>query len=99
MNPNTTNHHSGIKRGMRGKNMHRRENRAIPEKKAPDIIPPLAADSIRIVPLGGVEEVGRNMTAIEFGDDIVVVDCGIQFTDAETPGVDYILPNTRYLEE
>jgi len=39
------------------------------------------------------------MMAIEYGDDIVVVDSGIQFTDEETPGVDYILPNTAYLEE
>lgn len=94
MNPNST-----FKRGMRGKNMRHKSDRAIPQKKAPDIIPPLAPETIRIVPLGGVEEVGRNMTAIEYGDDIIVVDCGIQFTDAETPGVDYILPNTKYIEE
>lgn len=68
-------------------------------KKKPDIIPPLAENSIRIVPLGGVEEVGRNMTAVEFRNDIIVIDVGIQFTDTETPGVDYILANTKYLEE
>lgn len=79
--------------------MRRRNDRAIPEKKPYDIIPALAPDTIRIIPLGGVEEIGRNMTAIEFGDDIIVVDCGIQFTDAETPGIDYILPNTKYIEE
>jgi len=39
------------------------------------------------------------MTAIEFGDDIIVVDAGFQFKDEETPGIDYILPNTKYLEE
>ncbi len=61
-------------------------------------IPPIG-ESIRIVPLGGVEEVGRNMTAIEIKDDIIVVDCGIQFQEDETPGIDYILPNTKYLEE
>ncbi|MBX4199033.1 ribonuclease J [Candidatus Parcubacteria bacterium] len=88
-----------FKRGMRGKSMRRGSDRAIPQKKAPDVIPPIAEGVIRIVPLGGVEEVGRNCTAIEFGDDIIVVDCGIQFTDAETPGVDYILPNTKYIEE
>ncbi|MHB1330760.1 MAG: ribonuclease J [Minisyncoccota bacterium] len=84
---------------MRHKGIRRKGDRAIPEKKAPDVIPPIAEGIIRIVPLGGVEEVGRNMTAIEYGDDIIVVDCGIQFTDAETPGVDYILPNTKYIEE
>ncbi len=67
--------------------------------KGDEVIPPLAPDSIRIVPLGGVEEIGRNMTAIEYGDDIVVIDIGFQFKDENTPGIDYILPNTRYLEE
>jgi len=64
-----------------------------------DKIPPLAADSIRIIPLGGVEEIGRNMTAIEYGNDILIVDCGFQFREADTPGIDYILPNTKYLED
>lgn len=88
-----------FKRGMRHKNVRRQGQRPIAEKKPHDIIPPIEEGVIRIIPLGGVEEVGRNMTAIEYGNDIIVVDCGIQFTDAETPGVDYILPNTRYIEE
>lgn len=62
-------------------------------------IPPLAEGNIRIIPLGGVEEIGRNMTAIEFGNDIVIVDCGFQFREDDTPGIDYILPNTKYLED
>ncbi len=73
--------------------------RNAPNTKGDDVIPALAADSIRIIPLGGVEEIGRNMTAIEYGDDIVVIDIGFQFKDENTPGIDYILPNTRYLEE
>ncbi len=68
-------------------------------KKADDIIPPLADGAIRIIPLGGVEEVGRNMTAIEYKNDIIIVDIGFQFKEEGTPGVDYILPNTKYLEE
>jgi len=67
-------------------------------KKPHDIVPPLG-ESIRIIPLGGVEEIGKNMTVIEFGEDIIVIDAGIQFTDDETPGIDYILPNIKYLEE
>ncbi|HEY4493056.1 MAG TPA: ribonuclease J [Candidatus Paceibacterota bacterium] len=56
-------------------------------------------DIVRIIPLGGVEEVGKNMTAVEFRDSIVIVDIGVQFTDEdETPGVDYIIPDTTYLE-
>jgi ribonuclease J len=68
-------------------------------KSVEDTVPALAADSIRIIPLGGVEEIGKNMTAIEFGDDIIVIDIGFQFKDENTPGIDYILPNTKYLEE
>jgi len=59
----------------------------------------VAAGVVRIIPLGGVEEVGRNMTMFEIGEDIIVVDMGFTFKDQATPGVDYILPNTQYLEE
>jgi ribonuclease J len=62
-------------------------------------IPPVAPGNIRIIPLSGVEKIGTNMTAIEIGDDILVIDAGFGFTEAGTPGVDYILPNTKYLEE
>jgi ribonuclease J len=61
-------------------------------------LPPLE-DKIRVIPLGGVEEIGRNMTAIEYKDDIIVVDAGIQFSNDETPGIDYVLPNIKYLEK
>lgn len=60
---------------------------------------PKVGENIRIIPLGGVEEIGKNMTLIEIGDDIIVIDAGFQFKDEDTPGVDYILPNTKYLEE
>ncbi len=62
-------------------------------------IPAPADDVVRIIPLGGVEEIGRNMTAVEIGSDIFILDCGFQFREEETPGIDYILPNTGYLEE
>ena len=60
---------------------------------------PSAGDNIRIIPLGGVEEIGRNMTAIEYKGDIIVLDAGFQFKDENTPGIDYILPNIKYLED
>lgn len=63
------------------------------------VIPPPAEGVVRIIPLGGVEEIGKNMTAIEIGDDIVVIDAGMHFSTEETPGVDYVIPNTTYLEE
>lgn len=62
-------------------------------------IPAPAEGVVRIIPLGGVEEIGRNMTAVEVGNDIFILDCGFQFREDETPGIDYILPNTGYLEE
>ena len=62
-------------------------------------IPPPEAGVIRIVPLGGVEEIGKNMTAIEIDDDIIIVDAGMHFSTEATPGVDYVIPNTTYLEE
>lgn len=84
--------------GLRHKSMRRRTQSPLPAKKPHDVIPPIG-DALRIVPLGGVEEIGKNMTAIEYGDDIIIVDCGIQFSGDDTPGIDYILPNIKYLEE
>lgn len=62
-------------------------------------IPPLKEGDIRIIPLGGVEEIGRNMTLVEYKDDIIVIDAGIEFADEDTPGIDWIIPNVTYLEE
>ncbi|OGI73955.1 hypothetical protein A3D42_02765 [Candidatus Nomurabacteria bacterium RIFCSPHIGHO2_02_FULL_41_18] len=62
-------------------------------------MPPPEDGIIRIIPLGGAEEIGKNMTAIEIGEDIIVIDAGMHFSSEETPGVDYVIPNTTYLEE
>jgi ribonuclease J len=62
-------------------------------------IPLVAPGNVRIIPLGGVEKIGMNMTAVEIGNDIIVIDAGFGFSEEGTPGVDYILPNTKYLEE
>jgi len=63
-------------------------------------IPPLGEGNIRVIPIGGVEEVGKNMLAIEIGEDIIIVDAGLQFKDETvTPGIDYLIPNTKYLED
>jgi len=81
------------KGGPRGRTSEKRE------VKKHVKIPPLADDTIRIIPLGGVEEIGKNMTAIETKDDIFIVDAGFQFREETTPGIDYILPNIKYLED
>jgi len=62
-------------------------------------VPDVAPDTLRIIPIGGVEEIGKNMTVIEYGEDIIIVDAGFQFSEDETPGVDFLLPNTTYLAE
>ncbi len=54
---------------------------------------------LRILPLGGLGEIGMNMMAFEYGDDIIVVDCGVMFPGEDTPGVDLIIPDTTYLED
>lgn len=71
------------------------------DEKSP-VIPELTdEDTVRIIPVSGVEEIGRNMNIIETKDDIIVIDAGFQFVSEEShaPGVNYILPNTQYLEE
>ena len=55
------------------------------------------ANHVSIVPLGGLGEFGMNMMAYECGDDIIVIDCGIMFSDDSAPGVDYIIPDISYL--
>jgi ribonuclease J len=74
-----------------------RESHFSEKKQVP--IPPLAPGDIRIIPIGGVEQIGQNMTVIEYNDQIVIIDAGIQFKDEKTPGIQYIVPNTGYLEE
>lgn len=76
--------------------VHHKQNSA--HKK--QIIPEISGNDVRVIPIGGVEQVGQNMNIIETKDDIFVVDIGIQFSsETETPGVDYIIPNTKYLVE
>ena len=51
---------------------------------------------VRLVPLGGLGEIGLNMMLIEFGDDLIAVDCGLMFPDDELPGIDYVIPDFTY---
>jgi ribonuclease J len=59
----------------------------------------MSEDALRIIPLGGLGEIGKNMTAVEYRGKIVVVDCGIEFPRDEMLGIDLILPDIRWLLE
>ncbi|MBP1920040.1 ribonuclease J [Youngiibacter multivorans] len=54
-------------------------------------------DKIKIIPLGGIDEIGKNMTVIEYKDEIVVIDCGLKFPDDEMFGIDVVIPDVTYL--
>ena len=55
-------------------------------------------DALRVIPIGGCEEVGRNMTMFEYKGDVVILDMGLQFPEEDMPGIDYIVPNVDYLK-
>ena len=55
--------------------------------------------AIKIIPLGGLGGIGKNITLFEYGDDIIIVDCGIMFPTEEMPGIDYIIPDFSYIRK
>jgi len=70
---------------MKKQNQSRKPNRNDPEKK------------VKIIPLGGLDAIGRNITLFEYDDSIIIVDCGIMFPTSEMPGIDFIIPDFEYL--
>lgn len=61
-------------------------------------IPPEEKESVRIAFLGGINEIGKNMTLYEYGNDMFLVDCGLAFPDSDLPGVDLVIPDFSYVE-
>ena len=54
---------------------------------------------LKIIPLGGLDEIGKNLTVFEYGNDIFLVDCGMAFPDEDMPGVDLVINDISYLEK
>lgn len=59
---------------------------------------PVLKGKLKMVPLGGLDEVGKNMLALEYEDDIIILDMGFEFPDEDMRGIDYVIPDTSYLE-
>ena len=53
---------------------------------------------LKIIPLGGLGEIGKNMTVLEYGSDMIVIDCGMGFPDEDMYGIDVVLPDISYLK-
>jgi ribonuclease J len=86
-----------------GKSRHSANRPAPPpahiQKGGSKNIPELKKGTFRIIPIGGQEEVGRNMVIYEYENDIVILDMGLQFPEDDMPGIDYIIPNISYLKD
>src|SRR3989338_10638068 len=91
-------HRRPITRGRRapgiGGGRNGRTNRSAPFPRSTS-----AESQLRVIPLGGLEEVGKNMTAFEYGRDIIVVDLGLMFPSEDMPGIDYVVPDYHYLQQ
>lgn len=85
-------------RNTRGRHAKPLQKGDYPTQSRGPEIESIKPDTLRIIPIGGCEEVGRNMTIFEYGQDIIILDMGLQFPEEDMPGIDYIIPNIKYLQ-
>ena len=60
-------------------------------------IKPKKETSLKVIPIGGLNEIGKNMTLLEYNDEILIIDCGLSFPDDEMYGIDIVIPDFTYL--
>lgn len=92
-------HHSVVRHTAASDRKFQPKEGSLTGQEAQGHVKAFQRDTLHYVPLGGLEEIGRNCSFFEYNDEIVVIDMGIQFPAEETPGVDWIIPNTNYLEK
>lgn len=94
-NKNGNNEHNNTPNKSRSKSLgHLRSSKEVEDKKDYGDL-----NGLKIIPLGGLEKIGMNITAIEYEDSIIVVDCGMSFPEDEMLGIDFIIPDVTYLKD
>ncbi len=74
-------------------------NRSLKRKEDKKLEFGFKKEKLKIIPLGGIQEIGKNITVFEYGDDIVIVDCGLAFPEDDMLGIDLVIPDFTYLEK
>jgi len=92
LNENKIKNERHIRRNKKD-NFKKRENKVVED------VTVFKKENLKIIPLGGMEEIGKNMTVFEYGNDIIIVDCGVAFPEDDMLGVDLVIQDITYLEK